>query len=172
MRRSRYFSSMAMVLSGLLILNGCGYHLVGHGDEVGVIPADITTISIVGNAESTTLASFRQHLHSDAYAILEDDNVEDTEHHAVIHVNIPPPSFTPSAYSSGGVATQYRMVLAGSVTITRQGETIWQSGNIQRQGDVFVTGGPTSIEASRERLLKDLSKQWLNDAVSRMRSGF
>jgi len=58
------------------------------------------------------------------------------------------------------------------VAITRQGETIWQSGNIQRRGDVFVTGGPTIIEASRERLLKDLSRQWLNDAVSRLRSGF
>jgi hypothetical protein len=64
------------------------------------------------------------------------------------------------------------MILTGSVDVARQGKTVWQSGNIQRRGDVFVTGGPTSIEASRERLLKDLSKQWLNDAVSRLRSGF
>ncbi|MDQ6981445.1 MAG: adenosylmethionine-8-amino-7-oxononanoate aminotransferase, partial [Mariprofundus sp.] len=107
-----------------------------------------------------------------AYAIVTDGDVADPEHHAMVHVNVPTPSFTPSAFSSAGVAPQYRMVLTGSVDVTRQEKTIWQSGNIQRRGDVFVTGGPTSIEASRERLLKDLSRQWLNDAVSRLRSGF
>jgi len=172
MKRIRYIDSMAVLLAGLMLLNSCGYHLVGHGNEVGAITEDIRTISVVGNAEKSLLVRFRQHLHSDSYAIVNDGDVSDPEHHAIVHVNVPVPSFVPSAFSSGGVATQYRMIFTGSVAITRQGETIWQSGNIQRRGDVFVTGGPTIIEASRERLLKDLSKQWLNDAVSRLRSGF
>lgn len=154
------------------MLNSCGYHLVGHGNEVGAIPADIRTVSIVGNAERNLLDGLRQHLHSDAYTITDNSDVEDPDHHAEIDVRVPAPVFTPSAYSSGGVATQYRMLLRGSVAISRQGKIIWQSGNIQRQGDVYVTGGPTSIEASRERLLKDLSRLWINDAVSRIRSGF
>ncbi len=172
MKYIRYIDSMAVLLAGLLMLNSCGYHLVGHGNEVGVIPADVRTISVVGNAEKGLLVRFRQHLRSDSYAIVNDGDVADPEHHAMVHVSVSVPSFTPSAFSSAGVATQYRMIFKGSVDVTRQGETIWQSGNIQRRGDVFVTGGPTSIEASRERLSKDLSKQWLNDAVSRLRSGF
>ncbi len=176
MKHMRYIDPMmawvGVLLASLLMLNSCGYHLAGHGNTVGAIAADVRTVSIVGNAEKNLLVRFRQQLHSDAYSIVTDGDVADPEHHAVVHVNVPAPSFTPSAFSSAGVATQYRMILTGSVDVARQGKTVWQSGNIQRRGDVFVTGGPTSIEASRERLLKDLSKQWLNDAVSRLRSGF
>jgi len=176
MKHMRHIDPMmawvGVLLASLLMLNGCGYHLAGHGNTVGAIAADVRTVSVVGNAEKSLLVRFRQQLHSDAYTIVTDGDVADPEHHAIVHVNVPAPSFTPSAFSSAGVATQYRMILTGSVDVARQGKTVWQSGNIQRRGDVFVTGGPTSIEASRERLLKDLSKQWLNDAVSRLRSGF
>jgi len=160
------------LLSALLMLSGCAYHLVGHGSSVGTIPADVTTISIGGNADHNLLLQLRQRLHSDAYSIVDGGDVSDQQHHATVDVQLPAPSFVPSAYSTNGVATQYRMTLSGSVSITRQGESIWQSGAIQRQGDVFVTGGPTSIESSRQRLLEDLSRQWVNDAVGRMRSGF
>jgi len=159
-------------VSILLMLSGCAYHLVGHGSSVSTIPADVATISIGGHIDHNLLLKFRQRLHSDAYMIVNRGDVSDQDHHATVDIQLPAPSFVPSAYSTNGVATQYRMTLSGSVSITRQGESIWQSGVIQRQGDVFVTGGPTSIESSRQRLLEDLGKQWVDDAVGRMRSGF
>jgi len=157
----------------LLALASCGYHLVGHGDSAGgAIPADVKAISLVGNADAKLLSQLRQRLQSDRYAIIDAKDIHDLAAHAMLHINITPLSFTPSTYDASGIATQYRMVFSGSFMLVREGKTIWQSGAISRQGDVFVTGGPTSIEASRERLLKDLHKQWLSDAVGRIRSGF
>jgi len=160
------------LLSALLSLAGCGYHLVGHGGGSGAIPAEVKTVSISGNANATLLSRLQQRLHSERYAIVEAGAVADRSHHASIEVKMIPLIFLPSTFDINGVATQYRMTIAGSITIRHHDKTVWQSGAIQRQGDVFVTGGPTSIEASRQRLQQDLSKQWLSDAVGRIRSGF
>lgn len=157
----------------LLTLASCGYHLVGHGDNTGgAIPADVKAISLVGNADAKLLSQLRNRLQSDRYVIIDAKDIDEQTEHAMFHVNIAALSFTPSAYDVSGIATQYRMVFTGSLMLVQQGKTIWQSGAISRQGDVFVAGGPTSIEASRERLLKDLQKQWLSDAMGRIRSGF
>ena len=162
---------MALLLT--LSLNSCGYHLVGHGDDAdGAIPADVKAISLIGNADAQLISQLRQRLQSDRYAIIDANDINDKAAHAMLHINLSALSFTPSAYDAAGIATQYRMVFTGSLMLVREGKTIWQSGAISRLGDVFVAGGPTSIEASRERLLKDLHKQWLADAVGRIRSGF
>jgi len=166
-----------LLFSGLmvvaLLLSGCGYHLVGHGDGEGAVPSDVKTVSlIVRSSDSQLNAAFKQRLTSDRYALIEPQDVIDSRAHANLRVTISPLVFTPSAYDVAGVATQYRMVLSGSLVIERDGKSIWQSGLVQRHGDVYVTGGPTSIEASRERLLEDLRKQWIQDALGRLRSGF
>jgi len=162
---------MALLLA--LSLGSCGYHLVGHGDGTGgAIPADVKAISLVGNADAALLSQLRQHLQSDRYAIIDAKDIDNLATHAMLHINISPLRFTPSTYDASGIATQYRMIYTGSLMLVKEGKTIWQSGAISSQGDVYVAGGPTSIEASRERLLQDLHKQWLSDAVGRIRSGF
>ena len=150
-----------------------GYHLVGHGDGMKVIPADVRTLSIVGSGDTEQLlASLRQRLKSDSYSLIEHDDVADQEHHATLRLHVSPAAYNPSAYDAAGVAIQYTMLLSGSLQLDQKGEILWQSGTIQRQGDVYVAGDPSSIEASRERLLRDLRKQWLQDAIGRLRSGF
>jgi outer membrane lipopolysaccharide assembly protein LptE/RlpB len=165
---------MRILLPVLLLLTSCGYHLVGQGGGVGVIPADVRTLSIVGSGGEAqqVLSSMRQRLISESYSLIEHDDITDEEHHATLRLHLSPPSYYPSAYDVAGVAIQYRMVFSGSLQVDRRGKVIWQSGTIQRLGDVFVAGDPTSIEASRERLLRDLRKQWLQDAMGRLRSGF
>jgi len=164
---------LSLILA-VLALSACGYHLVGHGDDGGAIPADVQAISLVavGNADAQLLTQLHQRLQSDRYVIVNVDTVDEQTQHAMLHIKVAPQTFTISAVDASGIATQYRMVFSGSVLLERQGKTIWQSGQVQRQGDVFVTGSPTSIEASRERLLRDLQKQWLLDVVGRIRSGF
>lgn len=162
--------SVALLL--MLLATGCGYHLVGHGGGQGAIPADVETLTITGNAEPKLLLRMRQQLQSKRYRIVDSAPETDAEHHATLIVRLTTPRFTPSAYDRSGIATQYRMLVSGTLQVERGGETIWQSGAIQRQGDVFVTGGPTSIEASRKRLQEDLTRTWLNDATGRIRSGF
>jgi len=164
---------MRIFLPVLMLLTSCGYHLVGHGDGTDVIPADVRTLSIVGSGEAHQLLSpLRQRLSSESFSLIAHDDIADEEHHATLRLHLSPPAYNPSAYDAAGVAIQYTMVVSGSLQVDRRGEIIWQSGTIQRQGDVFVTGDPTSIEASRERLLRDLRKQWLQDAIGRLRSGF
>jgi len=167
----QWFLSTALFCT-LLILGACGYHLVGHGGGSGAIPADVKTVSISGNMDATLLSRLRQRLHSERYAIVKAGSAVDRSQHASIEVSISPLIFIPSTFDINGIATQYRMTFSGSITIQHHDKTVWQSGAIQRQGDVFVTGGPTSIEASRQRLQQDLSKQWLNDVIGRLRSGF
>lgn len=164
---------MRILLPVLMLLTSCGYHLVGQGGGVGVIPADVRTLSIVGSGDAQqVLSPLRQRLVSESYSLIEHDDITDEEHHATLRLQLSPPSYNPSAYDVAGVAIQYRMVFSGSLQVDRMGEIIWQSGTIQQWGDVFVAGDPTSIEASRERLLRDLRKQWLQDAMGRLRSGF
>ncbi|ATX81123.1 Outer membrane lipoprotein LptE/RlpB (LPS assembly) [Mariprofundus ferrinatatus] len=168
----RLIACAAMV--GALLLSGCGYHLVGHGDGIGAIPADVRTVSLIvrGSSDRQLEPMLRQRLKSDSYALIEPQDVIDQEAHANLHVNMSRLIFTPSAYDAAGVETEYRMVFSGSLMLEREGKAIWQSGVIRSHGDVYVAGGPASIEASRERLYDDLRKQWLQDALGRLRSGF
>jgi len=162
------------LMTTALLLSACGYHLVGHGDSEGAITADVKTVSLIvrGESDRLFLANLKQRLSSDKYALIEPRDVVDQQGHANLNVSIAPLRFTPSAYDAAGVATQYHMTFSGSLTVERDGKSSWQSGLIQTQGEVYVAGGPTSIEASRERMLKDLRKQWLQDALGRVRSGF
>jgi len=160
------------LMLAMLVLSSCGYHLVGHGGGRGAIPADVQRVSIVGNVDSALLSLLKQRLASDQYSLVDAASVTDQAHHALLSVRMSPLVFVPSAYDLSGVATQYRMVFSGTLMLEQDGKTVWQSGVIQRQGDVYVSGGPASIEASRIRLLQDLQKQWVVDAVGRVRSGF
>jgi len=160
------------VMVALMLLSSCGYHLVGHGEGTGAIPADVHTVTITGNADARLLSMLRQRLVSQRYQLIDGGAIADTAHHALLHVQFNPLAFVPSAYDLSGVATQYRMTFTGSLMLEQDGKTLWQSGPIQRQGDVYVSGGPASIDASRTRLLSDLQKQWVSDAVGRVRSGF
>ena len=156
-----------------LSLSACGYNLVGHGGGSGAIPADVKTVSLaVYGDNQKVLSLFRQGLVSDSFTLIESADVEDSKSHVVVRINLAQLLFVPSAYDIAGVATQYRMTYAGVVSVQRAEKQLWQSGRVQRTGSVYVTGGPASIEASRERLLRDLRKQWVSDALGRLRSGF
>jgi len=161
-----------------LLLGGCGYHLVGHSDGKGVIPEDVSRLILMsqgGEGELQTLA-LRDGLQTDHLAVmiqpghgaLADDGIQD----ARLLVQISPVRFSASAFDATGVASQYRMVYEGRLSLLHHGETIWQSGNLSEQGEVYVTTDPTSIEASRQQLLRNLRKQWLRTALGRIRSGF
>ncbi len=157
----------------LLLLSSCGYHLVGHGGGAGAIPADARTVAVLGSGDAQDItASLRQLLRSERYELVDANSAADERRHATVRVNISPVSFTPSVYDAAGIATQYRMTLTGSVMVEMGGKPVWQSGAIQRRGDIYVAAGPTSIEASRERVLRDLRKLWATDAAGRIRSGF
>ncbi len=156
-----------------LLLSACGYHLVGHGDGPGAIPADVQRLALVARGEEgrQLLPGLRRELAADDLHISIGGRRADAAD-AFLIVRMQPVRFTPSAYDAAGIASQYRMLYSGSLMLERQGRTIWKSGSISEQGEVYVTGAPASIEASRQQLLRGLRKQWLRTAVGRLRSGF
>ncbi len=165
---------VALCMIAMLLLAGCGYHLVGHGDGGGVIPAGVHSLNIVARGEGEQLLSDLQgRLNSDQLTVSINSRDSDKgSGYARLIVQISLVRFTPSAYDASGIASQYRMVYAGSISLEQNGQVIWQSGKLAEQGDVYVSGDPASIEASRRELLRGLRKQWLQTAVSRLNSGF
>lgn len=171
--RIRQFA-LGLLLSGTALLSGCGYHLVGYGDDAGAIPTDVRTVSLTvrGAYDQQVEPMLKQALSSERYRWLAPQDVLDQNAHANLRVNIFPVTFSPSSFDASGVATQYRMVFSGAVVVERHDGVVWQSGVIRRQGDVYVAGGPASIEAFRQQLLEDLRQEWIQDILGRLRSGF
>lgn len=172
MQRGRRVALPVMVA---MALSSCGYHLVGHGDGTGAIPGDVATISVqaVGKAAKPFLSGLKHQLEgSDRYKVIDAESVSDEQSHAVIRIEQASESFVPSAYDQSGIATQYRMTIRGNVRLYRAEKMIWESGIISKSGIVFVTGGPTGIEASRKRIQKDLRSEWIMAVSSRIGSGF
>ncbi len=165
---------MPCFVSGLM-LSGCGYHLVGHGDSSGAIPEDVVSVSVESPAlfASGLVSALKRQLDgSDRYKVIAPEDVVDESTHAVIRVEQVSEQFVPSAYDASGIATQYRLTLRGRVVLYREGRRVWESGSISKAGDVFVAGGPSGIEASRRRIREDIEKEWVYAAVSRINSGF
>ncbi len=158
-----------------MLLSACGYHLAGQGDGAGAIPEDVETVSIEGVgavAKSLLPALKRPFSRQGRYQVVAAGSVVDEALHAVIRIERGAESFKASAYDQSGIATQYRMSIKGNVRLYRAGKLLWESGIITKSGEVFVTGGPAGIEASRKRIREDLRKEWVLTAWSRINSGF
>lgn len=167
MRRGLQAAGKLLAAMLMLLPAACGYHLVGHGEGTGAIPADVHAITLAVSDESRPyLPLLRDRLQRAGY------DLEPARSDAILRVMHEPESFVPSAYDRSGVATQYHMAVTGSLILERNGRAIWQSGNITVQDDIYVTAGPASIEASRQRLAGDLRREWVRQAWSRLQSGF
>ena len=160
-----------------MLLTSCGYHLVGHGNGAGVIPADVETVSLqaTNEAAKSLLVELKRRISNrseEGYLLVEADKVEDAEAHAAIRLEQASEQFVPSAYDASGVATQYRLTISGNILVYRSGKLLWKSGVISESGEVFVVGGPPGAEAARNRIQRDLRAQWASRAWSRLSSGF
>ncbi|RMH60789.1 MAG: adenosylmethionine-8-amino-7-oxononanoate aminotransferase [Zetaproteobacteria bacterium] len=151
-----------------LMLAGCGYHLAGNGGQ-GVLHAGERVALVSEGLAPRYVAMLRARLARDGIEVLD---ARRADADAVLLVRQQPARYVPSAYDRTGVATQYRMTLSGSVRIERAQRTVWDSGAVQATGDVYVAGGPASVEASRAQLEESLQRQWLRAVYARMKSGF
>ena len=162
----------------LLLPAGCGYHLVGHGTDSGVIPEDTTAllIQVQGGGDAFSVRSqFRQALSASTHHYVILDNASQAVDDAgllTLTVQLQSPQFSPAAYDASGIASQYRMTYQGSLRLQRGEKVLWESGSVVRHGDLFISGNSSSIDAARERLREDLRQQWVEDALQRLRSSF
>ncbi|RMG92054.1 MAG: adenosylmethionine-8-amino-7-oxononanoate aminotransferase [Zetaproteobacteria bacterium] len=157
---------LLILLLGLLPA-ACGYHLAGHGK--GALPEDVKKVSLHANGVPHYVVSvLQQRLASAGYKLTQVQQEAEAE----IRLQQDHVKYQPSAFDRAGIAVQYTMSIRGHMTILVHDQETWDSGVVTQTGDVFVSGGPASIEASRNRLEKDLQRQWLQKVWSRFRSGF
>lgn len=168
----------SLLLTCVLILglNACGYHLVGQGEDSGVIPKDASQVAIIAAANAGKLSSvFRQKLvqSGDIPVVNIDQVMDDATSHAVeIRMEQVSEAMTVSAFDTSGIANQYRVTISGSLRVLQSGKELWVSESIRVSGDVFATGGAVAIEAQKERVLQSLRDEWSQKALARLRSGF
>jgi outer membrane lipopolysaccharide assembly protein LptE/RlpB len=164
MRRIVVVTSLCLMLA----LNGCGYHLAGQGR--GSVPEDVSIVNVTGADASarSILPAWRNYVSDHAKGFVVGKDHADAE----LRLGAISESFNPVSYDASGVAITYRLSRSGSISLWRKDVRIWNSGPISVQGDVYAVGGPTSIEASRNRLSKDLDRQWMREAWLKLSSGF
>jgi len=151
-----------------LALNHCGYHLAGQGR--GVMPDDVSIVKIAGTSEvdANLLSAWRRYVSDHARGFVVGEDNADAE----LRMGAISESFTPASFDASGVAVSYRFSRSGSISLWRKNVRIWSSGSISVQGDVFAVGGPSSIDASKSRLRRDLDRQWIREAWIKLSSGF
>jgi outer membrane lipopolysaccharide assembly protein LptE/RlpB len=165
---------VALMLAG--VLGGCGYHLAGHGDNQGAIPPGTETVVVrASGLDANRLAQVlmaRMRVGAD-YILQRADMPHATGSNSVeLRIENVSVRFVPTAYDSTGIANQYRLTLSASVELFRGQTALWQSGPMTAAGDVYVTSGPATVEASRERVEQAMRQQWARQAWERLQSGF
>lgn len=168
---------LPLYLAFVLMLTSCGYHLVGQGKS-NVIPSDVTSANLQAQASALgkiLLGELRQQwLQRDTLPALQDGSGVT---HVTLRIESPSEAFTPVAFNALGLAIQYRLSVSGVLNMYRDNSLIWRSGSVSSSADIFgdasaLTNNPASIEAEREALVEQLRKQWAQDALARLQSGF
>jgi len=164
MRRIVVLTALCLTLA----LNACGYHLAGQGR--GVMPEDVSIVNVIGTDVSAhdILPAWRRYVSDHARGFMVGEDNADAE----LRVGAISETFSPVSFDASGVAITYRLSRSGSISLWRKDVRVWSSGAISVQGDVYAVGGPTSIEASRTRLRRDLDRQWIREAWLKLSSGF
>ncbi|MDQ6975542.1 MAG: LptE family protein [Mariprofundaceae bacterium] len=152
-----------------LLLFGCGYHLVGQGNDAGLIQSN-ETIYVQADQGLGKILSQKliRELKKRGYNIIEDANLAGV----ALHLQHSSETLVPSAYDSTGLAVQYRLMVQADVSLWRKGEEIWRADRIVTRGDVFASGGPTDIEAQKNTVAKQLYQAWVRQCLAQLQSGF
>ena len=153
-----------------LLLSSCGYHLAGG--PPGALPEDVRLLAIipVGDEADMLARTIRRELElraGDVVLVKAGENAQ-----AELRIGPLSSTYRPAAYDEQGIATAFRATLSGNLSLWRDGTSIWNTGDIFMQEDVFAVGGPASIEASKERVLESLRSRWSSEAIQRFASGF
>ncbi|MDQ6963181.1 MAG: hypothetical protein Q9M28_11765 [Mariprofundaceae bacterium] len=152
----------------ILLCSACSYHIVGQ--DRGVIPNEAHTVSLHATSANTQamqaklLAYFQERSHG--YQWQQEDGQAQMQFLSFAE------QFVPVAYDAAGIATSYRLSLSGSLELWHDEKEIWRSGSIAVYDDVFVLGGPASVDASRKAIREELERQWMIEVWLRIASGF
>jgi len=158
-----------ILLAAVVLLGSCGYHLAG---ENGLrISSGIKSLAIVsegGLSRKVSPVLVRHLLETGAPYALVAPGVADAE----LRISAVNETFQQVGFDAAGIAIAYRSTLHGELSLWKNDKQLRTSGMLMVQDDVFSEGSPTSIEASRERVMDDLRQQWVAEAWLRLSAGF
>lgn len=155
-----------------LSLGACGYHLVGHGGQQGVLAADVQQLQLQGSdAEGKAMAEALLPMLAAEYQVSLQAAKDDTSV-ARLRVVDAAQQVDISAYDAAGIAIQYRMTLRGAIQVIQPEADVWQSREIVVSGDVFASGDAIAVEAAKARTHEDLLQEWATQAMNAIQSGF
>ncbi len=142
----------------ILLLSGCGYHIAGKG---GKMPGGITSLSIPVFANNTAKPDIEAPVTS-AFVneFVNTITVKDTGE-AVMKGVIKSYSLTAVSFTKSDVNQEYRLTVAMSVKIVRDGtgEVLWEDDNIADYEDFTVNiGDVTATKEAETSALKKISR--------------
>ncbi len=168
------------------LLASCSYHLVGSGGGVGVIPSTVQQLQVgvdSGQVNEVLGKQLLQYMQAQTLpynlSAVEDDRASDAiltgpiDDRVKLVVKQGQEFWQPSAYTTSGLVSQYRLTWRASLTLyERGGRVLWESGLLSESGEVYDDGTGIGVEAAKEMLLQQLAQQWVAQAWARLQSGF
>ena len=157
----------------LMLLSGCGYHLVGQG-ESNVIPEGVHTANLTTNAgvQGKLLLAELHQLWTQNTSL---PALSKKDPQVMLRIEGANNTFIPIAYDASGLAIQYKLSVSGILNMYKDDTLIWSSSIIVVDATVFgdaSSNNPSVVEAERQTLQEQLYLQWAQDALARLQSGF
>jgi len=155
----------------LILITSCGYHLVGSGNAISGATETVVVVADSPLGQQAKRMLLQQMAENPRYRFVAAED----KPHAILHIQKLDESWSTQGFDNNGVANRYQMALHGSLWLqppaNNEGNG-WRSGTIQRQEELFASGGPVAIEANRSQLRRQLLTRWVQAAINRLRSGF
>jgi outer membrane lipopolysaccharide assembly protein LptE/RlpB len=169
--------SAAMFLAGLLVLEGCGYNLVGRSN---FLPAEIRTVHVPAFVNRTTRVEVEQQV-TQAVAdemvlrgrlrLVSTPNGAD----ALLRGTIDTFGITPVAFNEQGRATQYQVTITAQIELLdhrNEDKVLWQNNQYR-----FLETYPIDIESTdafdqETRAIREIAQRFAERLVSNLLEGF
>ena len=160
-------------LTFVLLLGGCGYHLVGQG-ESKVIPSEVQTawLETDASAKNKALLLELEVLWQGNKHLPALNDVKENKTHVTVRIEQISENFTPIGFDAAGLAVQYRLSISATLRMYQDSSLIWKADGVLVSADVFAGDDPSVIESERARLTKQLQTSWARAALARLQSGF
>lgn len=147
----------------IIILNGCGYHVMGRGEK---LPNGITTISVPFFENQVKDKEMVSLLKSELGSIMTPPFTEELVNSGIVKVVdrgeavlkgvIRDYTLTPLSYTRGDVVKEYRLKVVLALSIVKEGKTLWQ-GELNYSNEFDASDDISTFRANEERALKDVA---------------
>jgi len=178
---SRRVVAMLLLACGLLTLSGCGYALVGRGNN---LPEDIRQVFVEALENGTQRSQIEQILTqaiSDELIIRRRFDLVNSaaEADAVLRGKVVNFKLRPISFDSNGLVDNYEIEIKADMEFARvpapgedEGEVIWSNSRYSFRQDYPLQGGGQSDFDRETQAIEDTSERFAETLVTDLLEGF